>query len=229
MPRRTTAVTRPTRADAVANRGRLLVAARDVFVEHGPTVALDEIARRAGCGIATLYRHFPDRAALMKAVVLDALEHTVAQARAAADEEAEPFAALVRYMHAALDVRAAAVIPALLGAVPLATDSEIVRARERGSRTVQYLVDAAHRAGALRPDVTFADVGLLIVRLSRPLPGSFTRPQNDELAHRHLDIVVDGLRADANERRALSGPAMSLDDLHRLPPPPTVATDGASA
>jgi AcrR family transcriptional regulator len=221
--------TRTLRADAVANRARLLIAARDVFVEQGPSVALDEVSRRAGCGIATLYRHFPDRDALMRAVVLDALEHTVEQARAAADAEPEPFAALVQYMHAALDIRAAAVIPALLGAVPLATDDEIVRARERGSRNVQYLVDAALRAGTLRPNVTFGDIGVLIVRLSRPLPGTFTRQQNDELAHRHLDLLVDGLRAAASGPSPLPGPALSIDDLHRLPPTPAAADEGAAS
>ncbi len=212
-----TATTRTPRADAVANRGRLLTAARDVFVEQGPTVALDEISRRAGCGIATLYRHFPDRLVLMRAVVLEALEHTVEQARAAADAEPDAFAALVRYMHAALDIRAAAVIPALLGAVPLRTDDEIVLARERGSRSVLCLVEAAHRAGTLRPDVTFGDIGVLVVRLSRPLPGTFTREQNDELAHRHLDLVIDGLRVAASGPSPLPGPALSIDDLHRLP------------
>lgn len=210
---------RPRRADAVENRRRLLTAARDVFVEQGSGVALEEISRRAGCGIATLYRRFPDRQALMRAVVIDALDQTVEQARLAADEEREPFDALVRYMHAALDIRAAAVIPALLGALPLTDDDEVVRARERGSRNVQYLINAAHAAGTLRPDVTFGDVGVLIVRLSRPLPGTFTREQSDELAHRHLDLVVEGMRAREGGRSALPGPAMTLEDLRRLPPP----------
>src|SRR5437763_5368082 len=113
---------RAVRADATENRRRLLIAARDLFVEQGPGVALEEISRRAGCGIATLYRRFPDRGTLMRAVVLDALERTVEQAREAADEEADRFAALVGYMHAALDIRAAAVIPALLDSIALQDD-----------------------------------------------------------------------------------------------------------
>jgi AcrR family transcriptional regulator len=204
------------RADAAENRRRLLIAARDLFVEEGPGVALEEISRRAGCGIATLYRRFTDRQALMRAVVLDALERTVEQAREAADEEPDGFAALVRYMHAALDIRAAAVIPALLGTLPL-DDEELSRARERGSRNVQYLIDAAHRDGTLRPDVTFGDIGTLIVRLSRPLPGAFPPKQNSELGHRHLDLVADGLRATAAVRGALPGPALTRDDLRHLP------------
>lgn len=219
---------RSARADAAENRRRLLVAARDVFVEQGPGAALEEISRRAGCGIATLYRRFPDRGALMRAVVLDALERTVEQAREAADEEPDRFAALVRYMHAALDIRAAAVIPALLGSVALEDDAELARARERGARNVQYLIDAAHRDGTLRPDVTFGDIGTLIVRLSRPLPGAFTSEQNTALAHRHLDLLVDGLRATAAARTPLPGPALSRDDLQRLPHDPPAGQESAS-
>ena len=214
------------RSDATQNRARLLTAARDVFVERGPGVALDEIARRAGCGIATLYRRFPDRTALMHAVIVDALEHTIEQAERAAAEEPDAFSALVRYMHAVLDLRTAAVIPALLGAISLTDDPELLRVRTEGGRQVERLIAAAHQAGTLRPDVSFADIGVLVVRLSRPLPGSFTREQNDALAHRHLDLVVAGLRAEAmTSGAALSGPALSHDDLRRLPP---VTAEGES-
>jgi AcrR family transcriptional regulator len=217
------------RADATENRRRLLVAARDLFVEQGPSVALDEISRRAGCGIATLYRRFPDRQALMRAVVLDALNQTVDQAREAADQEPDRFAALVRYMHAALDIRAAAVIPALLEALSLDQDDELARARERGARNVQYLIDAALQEKTLRADVTFGDIGTLIVRLSRPLPGAFTDEQNSALAHRHLDLLIDGLRAGAATGSALSGPAFSREDLHRLPAPQHAVEAGTAS
>jgi AcrR family transcriptional regulator len=216
------------RADAKENRRRLLIAARDLFVEQGPGVALDEIARRAGCGIATLYRRFPDRPALMRAVVLDALNQAVEQAREAADEEPDRFAALVRYMHATLDLRTAAVIPALLDVIALNDDAELAKARERGSRNVQYLIDAAHEEGSLRRDVTFGDIGTLLVRLSRPLPGAFTAEQNRALAHRHLDLVVDALRAVAAPRTALPGPGLSRDDLHRLPQQSAAGVEPAS-
>lgn len=216
---------RAPRSDAIENRARLLVAARDAFVERGPGVPLEEVARRAGCGIATLYRRFPDRTALMRAVIVDALERTIEQARRAADEEPDAFAALVRYMHAVLDLRTAAVIPALLGSISLTDDPELLRVRSQGAQEVERLITAAHRAGTLRADVTFADVGLLVVRLSRPLPGAFSREQNDALAHRHLDLVVAGLRIQPAEA-VLPGPALTLDDLRRLPP---VTAEGQSA
>ncbi len=208
------------RADARANRTRILVAARDVFVEQGPGAPLEEVSRRAGTGIATLYRRFPDRRALMRAVVLDALARTTEEAHRAVDEEADPFAALVRYMHRAVDTRIGAVIPVLLVAIAL-DDDEMQRARDRSTRVVGALVDAAHRAGALRRDVTFGDISMMIVRLSRPLPGAFTRDLDDQLAHRHLELVVGGLRP--TDAAMLTGPALTLDDLRGLQAPPRAA------
>jgi AcrR family transcriptional regulator len=208
---------RPLRADAQLNRDRILAAARDAFVERGPGVPLDEIARRAGTGIATLYRRFPDREALMRAVVLDALLRTGEEASQAAAEEADPFEALVRYMHRTLEIRIGAVIPALLEEISI-EDDEMVRARTSGSDALQGIIDRAHRAGTLRRDVTFADIGLLIVRMSRPLPGTFTREVNDSLGHRHLDLAIAGLRADGAARDKLGGPALSLRDLQKMSP-----------
>src|SRR4030088_479087 len=72
---------RGLRADAARNRAHVLAAARDVFVEHGADAPLDEVARRAGVGIATLYRRFPDRGFLMRTVGLDTLERVGHQAR----------------------------------------------------------------------------------------------------------------------------------------------------
>ncbi len=213
------------RADARLNRDRLLAAARDVFVEQGSRAPLEEISRRAGTGIATLYRRFPDRQALMRAVVHDALQRTTEAARRAADEEPDPLAALTRYMHGALDTRIAAVTPVLLEAIRL-DDDEMLEAREMSTRLVQGLIDAAHHAGALRPDVTFGDISLLIVRLSRPLSGAFSRELNDQLAHRHLELVIGGLRPATDPlAAALTGPAMTLQDLRDLDSPPEPASN----
>jgi AcrR family transcriptional regulator len=208
---------RPMRADARNNRDRLLTAAKHVFVEKGARAPLDEIARRAGTGIATLYRRFPDRQALMRAVVLDALQQTADEARRAAAEEPDPFAALVRYMHRALDIRTGAVIPALLDEISL-EDDEMEQARSAGVQPLQDMIDAAHQAGSLRPDVTFGDIGLLIVRLSRPLPGSFPPDINDSLGHRHLDLVLNGLRPGTADSAQVSGPALTLADLRKMSP-----------
>jgi AcrR family transcriptional regulator len=209
---------RRLRADAERNRERILLAARDVFVEQGPEAPLDEVARRAGVGIATLYRRFPERQALMRAVVGDVLARSVHEARRARAEETDRFAALARYMHAALDIRIAAVIPALLERVAF-DDAELRSLSDTSAALVQALIDAAHADRTLRPDVTFGDIGLLIIRLSRPLPGGFPRELDANLAHRHLDVVLDGLRTSGDPvAEVLSGPALSLADLRSLGP-----------
>ena len=214
----------PLRADARDNRLRLLEAARDAFIDRGPGAPLEEIARRAGTGIATLYRRFPDRRALIREVVLDALQRTAHEALQAAGEEPDPFAALARYMHRAIDMRTAAVISALLGEIPFG-DEEITRARQAAPAEVQALVDAAHRAGTLRPDVTSADIGILIVRLSRPLPGGFPPDVQHRLSHRHLNLLIDSLRTTARQPAELGGPALTLADLRQFPQPETRTSD----
>src|SRR5436190_12269007 len=116
MARSVASGVRPLRSDARRNEGQLLQAARDVFVERGPGAPLDEIARRAGVGIGTLYRRFGDRRQLIRAVVEDALTRTAEAAEDAAAESPDAFAALTAYLHAVIDLRVAAVIPALLEA-----------------------------------------------------------------------------------------------------------------
>jgi AcrR family transcriptional regulator len=186
---------RGMRADAQRNRERLLAAARDVFVDQGPDAPLDAIAAVAGVGIATLYRRFPDRRAVVRAVVLDVLGRAGEEARRALADEPDAFQALARYLHRALDLRVSAVMPTLLDHVP-SDDEEIASIRTRSWGLFQQLVDRAHAAGTLRPDVTFADVGMLLVRLARPLPGPIPRDLDNRLAHRHLELLLAGLRAD---------------------------------
>ena len=205
---------RELRADARRNHQQVLVAARDLFVERGPSAPLEDIARRAGVGIGTLYRRFSDRETLMRAVVLDALVETVEIAERAGREESSAMDALVRYMHAALDLRVSAVIPALLDVLDL-DDAVLLPARDRGAASVQRLVDAAHAEGSLAAQVTFADVGMMLVRLSRPLPGPISDELNAQLAHRHLDLLVAGLRA-VDAAAAIEGPELTRDDLNRL-------------
>jgi AcrR family transcriptional regulator len=202
---------RRLRADARRNSQQLLAAARDVVVERGAGAPLDEIARRAGVGIATLYRRFPDRSALLRAVVVDALERTAQAAAAALAEETDGFAALVRYMHAALDARVSAVIPLVLDVLD-PEDDDLGSAREASAELVQRIVDAAHADGSLPADVTFGDIGTLLVRLGRPLPGPVPPAIDEELAHRHLDLLVEGLRP-SPERRAPGGPRLERADL----------------
>ncbi|MEV0148053.1 MULTISPECIES: helix-turn-helix domain-containing protein [unclassified Nonomuraea] len=183
------------RADARRNLRRIMTAARDMVAEQGPDAPLDEIARRAGVGSATLYRRFPDRDALLRAVALDALTATATAARTAAEQERDPFEALAHYLREALDLRVSAVLPALQDVVDLRGDPVLSPAREESARLVRELVDAARAAGSLPGDVTFMDVVTMLARIARPLPGTLTPEAEHELARRHLDVYIRGLRA----------------------------------
>lgn len=107
-------VSRP-RADALRNRERIVTAAREMFVEFGPYVPLDEVARRAGVGNATVYRNFPDREALAREVVCSVMDRTAEAAEAALAESGDAFAALSRFVHTSVDERIGALCPMLQG------------------------------------------------------------------------------------------------------------------
>jgi AcrR family transcriptional regulator len=197
------------RVDARRNRDLILVAARDVFVEHGVDAPLDEVARRAGVGIATLYRRFPDRAALMREVALDVLVRVTAEARAALAHEPDGVRTLARYLHRALDLRIAAVMPVLDGQLDLEHDEELRDARDELSPLFSAVVDRARAAG-LRSDVDLGDIGLMVIRLARPLAARFPRDFDDAAAHKQLDVMLAGLFArSAGDPRA----GLSLDEV----------------
>ena len=209
---------RRMRADALRNRERLLDAARDALIEHGAGVHLDEIARRAGVGIGTLYRRFPDRRSLLRQVALDLLRRSAHEGSAALASEPDPFAALARYMHRALDLRIAAAMPVLAGQLRIERDEELLAARQASVDPLDRIIAAAHADGSLRPDVASGDIGLLLVRLTRPLPGPFAPEIASGLAHRHLDLVLAGLRTPNGPGAALPEPAMTFDDLRAMRP-----------
>jgi AcrR family transcriptional regulator len=207
------------RADARRNLTQLLEAGRDLVAERGPGVALEEVAQRAGVGIATLYRRFPDRTALLRGIVLDALARTREAAERAAEENTDAFEALSAYLRAALELRVSAVIPQVLDVLDL-DEPELAAARDSAARATDALVDAAHASGDLPKDVTFADVGMMLVRIARPLPGPMPEALKHDLARRHLELFVRGLRSGDGP---LEGPALSRADLADMTHSPTLS------
>jgi AcrR family transcriptional regulator len=199
----------PLRADARRNQEQVLRAARELFVERGIDCPLDEVARRAGVGIGTLYRRFRDRDALVKAVLLDALARARASAEAAVEGEGDGLDGVARYLREMLDVRVSAVIPLALDRLD---DPDFDAPREASAQAFERLITAAHDDGSLPAEVTFGDLGTLLVRLSRPLPGPMAAEADNRLAHRHLDLVLAGLRASP----ALAAEGPSRSDLRRL-------------
>ncbi|MEU8133417.1 TetR/AcrR family transcriptional regulator [Streptodolium elevatio] len=200
------------RADARRNRERIVGAAREMFVEFGADVPLDDVARRAGVGNATLYRHFADRRELVHEVVLSVLERIVVSGEAATAEEPDAFAALRRFAHGAAEEKVAAVCPLLSEDIDK-SHPDMVAMRERLDGVIGALVGRAHASGQLRADVGAGDLMMVITHLARPLPGTRCAA-NEQFVHRHLDIMLDGLR-DLHPT-PLTGSAVELRDLRGI-------------
>ncbi|MFF9430308.1 TetR/AcrR family transcriptional regulator [Streptomyces sp. NPDC014746] len=203
-------VPRP-RADALRNRERIVATAREMFVEFGPQVPYDEVARRAGVGNATLYRNFPERDDLVREVVLASMARITELAERAAEDGDDSFAALRRFTHGAADERIGALCPMLDDAFDK-DHPDLMAERDRLEEAVQGLVDRAQRAGRLRTDVGVGDLMVALSQLTRPLPGSACG-SFDRFVHRHLQLFLDGLEAPA--RSELPGRAATLEDLRR--------------
>src|SRR5262249_13066180 len=110
----------------------------------------------------------------------------------------------------------AAVMPVLDGTVDVERDDELRQARDDLASLFEAIVRAAWRSGQLRSDVGPGDIGLLVIRLARPLPGTFAPELDDATAHRQLDIMLDGLRG---EHARTAAPGLSLDDVRGLADP----------
>ena len=199
------------RADALRNRERIVTAAREMFVEFGPDVPLDEIARRAGVGNATVYRNFPDRDALVREVVCAVIDRTVRAAERALAETGDAFTALERIAHAAADERISALCPMVTSTFDR-NHPDLEAARLRFERLVGEVMDRAKAAGQLRPDVGVGDLMIGVAQLSRPPAGTVCMSV-DRFVHRHLQLYLDGLRAPAPS--TLAGTAVTLEDLRR--------------
>jgi AcrR family transcriptional regulator len=179
------------RADAQRNYERLLSAAAAAFAEHGgDEVSLEEIARRAGVGIGTLYRHFPNRQALLVAVYRDQVDAL----RTLADELAgaqDPAAALATWLRALMSFSSTKhrLTSALLAA---GEDSELLSScGAMLCSAAEILLARAQQAGVVRPDADARDV----IRLVHAVNIATERaPADPGQTDRLLGLVLDGLR-----------------------------------
>ena len=191
---------RPLRRDAERNRQRILEAARDAFADEGLSVTLDEIARRAGVGVGTVYRRFPDKEQLIEALFEDQMQAFVAMAEECLNA-ADPWDGLVRYLEQACHVHACdrgLKEVALSGAHGL---ERIARARQLMFPLVTRLVQRAQADGSLRPDVEPTDIPL--VQLMLGALSECTRDVDPEVWRRYFGFVVDGLRTQRDEHCSL--------------------------
>jgi AcrR family transcriptional regulator len=178
------------RADAQRNLSRVLEAATEAFAELGADVSVDEIARRAGVGHATVFRRFPTKEALIGAVVLARVRAVgeIADAALERDDPGEAFRDFVwkvAELHAS-DKTAFEGIAARCRDVP-----GIAEAKAAVNASVGRLVERAQKAGAVRRDIDSSDVPMLIVsaiNAALQLPSA-----EPDLWRRYLGVVLDGL------------------------------------
>jgi AcrR family transcriptional regulator len=179
------------RADAQMNRLRLIEAAVELVLEAGGDPARDAVAERAGVGIGTLYRHFPDQPSLLQAAARHVLEKCIDAGEVLVDSVPDGVDALRQYMHMALDNG--------IGVVniihPLLKKRGWNDLRPRAAELMKALVGGAVQSGSLRGDLSERDIVFALIRFARPLAVGLPSSEERSLAHRHLDFYIDGLCA----------------------------------
>jgi len=178
---------RPRRADARRNYEKILAVAREAFAEGGESTALEEIARRADIGIGTLYRHFPNRQALLEALYINEVEDVCRSAEQV--DGADPWEALDGWFERLIAYLATK--RALAHELFNYLDQEAPMFQM--CRTALYaagepLLKRAQEAGAVRPDVEFADVMHMVAGISKIPAGDPGRSEHI------LRVALDGLR-----------------------------------
>jgi AcrR family transcriptional regulator len=183
---------RPLRADARRNRERILQSAREVFAESGSEAQIDDVARRAGVGVGTVYRHYPTKEALLTELVRQKFVRFSLAAREALTHTGEPFDVLANLMrsNAAELERDAATQQAMSGIGEQVWAAATDELQELLTLTGE-LIERAKRTGTIRSDIVPTDIGMAMCGLSavmaHPAPGFDW--------HRHLDLMIDMLRA----------------------------------
>ncbi|WP_410655467.1 TetR/AcrR family transcriptional regulator [Amycolatopsis sp. lyj-112] len=180
---------RRQRWDAARNRTQVLDAARESFAERGLATDVREIARRAGVGVATLYRHFPTKDDLVKAVLEDDVaEWTAVSERAKAAEDAWEGIGLFVERTLAMMARHRAFLDGLT-----VTEGALDACRAHLAESLDDLVERAHAQGRLRAGITSADIGLQILALGRIV--ELTSAQGDDVWRKHAGLVLSALEA----------------------------------
>ena len=194
---------RKPRADAVRNRERVLEAAKAVFSAGGADASLEAVARQAGVGIGTLYRHFPTRESLFEAVYRREVQQ-LGELAEQLKNEAEPVEALRKWLRS--NVEFVATKKGMSAALALAAHkpSELTAySFDRLTRAVGALLDRAVAAGEIRTDIGPEDVLRALVGMCY----MHDQPGWQSTVLRLLDVFVDGLRMQPETRRKVTSPA----------------------
>jgi AcrR family transcriptional regulator len=180
---------RPLRADARRNRLKVIDAAQVVFSERGPEARMEEVAEKAGVAVGTLYRHFPNKEALLEALIAERLGQVVEVARDVLHRDVEPWEAFSRVMRrltgTAYEDRAFAHVVPLLG-----DEGELGEAKRKVGALLEELVYKAQEAEMMRPDVEAEDLPPLFMGMVLASPHGFSPARQEK----YVQIILDGLR-----------------------------------
>lgn len=181
---------RPLRADARRNRERILASARLAFAECGPEAQIDDVARLAGVGVGTVYRHFPTKDALLTELVRQKFRLFADRAREALEQDGEPFALIEDLLRR--NAVTAADDAGIQYAIANAGEQSWARAQSEQAELIALtaeLIERARRAGTIRPDIEATDIGMLMCGVCSTMGAGpdFDWP-------RHLELVIDVLR-----------------------------------
>jgi AcrR family transcriptional regulator len=180
----TASPSRPLRRDAELNLERILVAAQDAFAEGGCDVSMEQIATRAGVGVGTLYRRFPNKEILLAAIV----ETAGARARQLAETvlaECAPAAGIFEFMRRCVGIPSS--LRALVSLSPRLAETHLTMVALIAP-PVDQLLARARAAGAIRTDVTFSDIAVILMSVR-----SVEDRCGEKQGERHLELLIDGL------------------------------------
>jgi len=186
------ALQRELRRDAARNQALILAAAHDVFAEQGFEAPLDDVARRAGIGIATLYRRFPSRQDLVEAVLTDKANDYLAAACAAIRAD-DPWDGFSRYIERIFELQAGDQTVADLLTMEMPQCPNIRRVRDQINAAQQAVITRAIDAGVLRTDFALDDV--IVLLLAHRGVAQATAADGPAAWRRLLCLILDALRA----------------------------------
>ena len=182
-------VERPLRADAARNRELILETAAEVFAEQGLEAGYDEIARRAGIGVGTVYRRFPERSELIRALFESRIAEMVEIAEHAASLE-DAWEGLLWFLERAIERQVADKGLKELMVRTVSEEAHKAIGRERLGPIIEDIIARAQAQGSLRADIAMTDVGTNLMVMS-----SMTTAAQPDLWRRYLALLVEGLRA----------------------------------
>ena len=193
----TAASVRPLRADARRNREKIVLAAREAFASDGLDTQMDDVAARAGVGVGTVYRHFPTKDALVRAVIVHRMTGLAAMGRARLEAGGDPWESLRAWLReCALTHVSDRALSQVLSTQPASTFRQIASEETELVEVSSALVSRAQEAGQVRLDARGSDVGLVMCGL-----GAIVESDWGGAWERYMGLIEAGLRAvDSPER-----------------------------